>query len=124
MNDDNKNIPIVYACSGCSNMAQVTHDIALSMHAAGSAEMSSISGIGGNVEAIIEKANTGRDIIAIDGCHHQCAKECLLQHGLKETHHFILKDMRLKKTDDEPISLRESAKLLKTIHLACGLAKA
>jgi uncharacterized metal-binding protein len=121
---EDDDIPIVYACSGCSNMAQVAHDIALIMHATCSSEMSSTSGIDGNVESIIEKTNTGRDIIAIYGCNHQCTKECLLQNGLQEIHHFILKDMRLNKTDDDPISLLESAKLLKTIHLACGLPKA
>lgn len=125
MNDDdnNNNKPIAYSCSGCDHVAQVAHDIALSMHTAGLAEMSSISGVGGNVEEIIKKANSGRDIIAIDGCRRQCVKECLLRNNIKATHHFVLTNMGVEDTDNKPISLIESSALLKLIYASSGLTK-
>jgi len=43
---DNK--PLVYACSGCSNVAQLANDLALILNRKNLAEMSSIAGIGGN----------------------------------------------------------------------------
>ncbi len=42
---DNK--PLVYACSGCSNVAQLANDLALILNRKNLAEMSSIAGIGG-----------------------------------------------------------------------------
>jgi uncharacterized metal-binding protein len=116
--------PLVYACSGCSKVAQAANDMALSMDASGAAEMSCIAGIGGNVKHLIKKAESGRDIIAIDGCPHQCVRRCLQERGIEPTYHFELTAMGVKTDGSKPISLIESSKALKTIHMACGLAAA
>lgn len=46
MNDDS--LPLVYACSGCSNVAQLANTIAVRLDRAGLAEMSCIAGVGGD----------------------------------------------------------------------------
>lgn len=121
-NKDSK--PLVYACSGCSNVAQTANDMALSMNASGAAEMSCIAGVGGKVEPIMNQARSGREIIAIDGCPQQCVRRCLQECGIEPTYHFELTAMGVKRDDSKPVSLIESSKALKTIHLACGLASA
>lgn len=42
-------LPLVYACSGCSNVAQLANDLALRLDRARLAEMSCIAGVGGDV---------------------------------------------------------------------------
>ncbi|WP_423895463.1 putative zinc-binding protein [Candidatus Pelagadaptatus aseana] len=116
--------PLVYACSGCSNVAQTANDMALSMNTSGAAEMSCVAGVGGNVKHMIDKARSGRDIIAIDGCSHHCIKRCLEDKGIEPSFHFELTAMGITDDDSKPVSLIESSKALKTIHMACGLASA
>lgn len=40
------NKPLVYSCSGCSNIAQLANDVAIKMDREGIAEMSCIAGVG------------------------------------------------------------------------------
>ncbi|HAQ85985.1 MAG TPA: zinc-binding protein, partial [Pseudomonas sp.] len=42
-------LPLVYACSGCSNVAQLANTLAVRLDRAGLAEMSCIAGVGGRV---------------------------------------------------------------------------
>ncbi len=95
LNEDK--IPLVYSCSGCSNIAQLANDIAVKMDREGFAEMSCIAGVGGNVKPLVRKAQSGRKIIAIDGCVLKCTKSCLNAIGIEPDFHFVLTDFGLKK---------------------------
>jgi uncharacterized metal-binding protein len=90
-------IPLVYSCSGCSNIAQLANDDAVKMDREGIAEMSCIAGVGGNVKPLVHKEKSGRKIIAIDGCVLQCAKSCLNNINVKPDEHYILTNYGMKK---------------------------
>jgi uncharacterized metal-binding protein len=90
-------LPLVYSCSGCSNIAQLANDVAVKMDREGIAEMSCIAGVGGNVKPLVKKALSGRYTIVIDGCELQCAKNCLNNVNVEPTVHYVLTDYRLKK---------------------------
>lgn len=92
-----KSLPLVYSCSGCSNVAQLANTLAVRLDRAGLAEMSCIAGVGGHVSSLVNKANSGRPILAIDGCPLQCVKGCLAQHGVSASYHLILSQRGLKK---------------------------
>ncbi|MDN3640631.1 putative zinc-binding protein [Simiduia curdlanivorans] len=94
---DAKLIPLIYACSGCSNVAQLANNVAVNLDRQGLAEMSCIAGVGGGVKSLVKKALAGRDIIAIDGCALACAKACLSNAGVEPTHHVQLADWDYKK---------------------------
>ena len=63
-----KRLPLVYACSGCSSVAQLATTFAVRLDRGGDAEMSCISGVGGGVPALTRIAQSGRPILALDGC--------------------------------------------------------
>lgn len=92
-----RELPLVYSCSGCSNIAQLANDVAVKMDRDGIAEMSCIAGVGGNVKSLVKKAQADKYIIAIDGCVLQCAKNCLNNVGVEPTVHYVLTDYGLKK---------------------------
>lgn len=69
--------PLIYSCSGCSNLAQLANTLAVRLDRAGIAEMSCIAGVGGDVKSLVKKAQSARPILAIDGCHLHCVKACL-----------------------------------------------
>ncbi|MCX2865425.1 MULTISPECIES: putative zinc-binding protein [Roseateles] len=87
-------LPLVYSCSGCSSAAQLANYLALRLDREGEAEMSCISGVGGNVRSLVRRARDaaaeGRPIIAIDGCALACAKQCLAERSVAPTWHLLL----------------------------------
>lgn len=89
--------PLIYACSGCSNVAQLANDVAVALDRAGDAEMSCISGVGGGVKKLVNLAKSGRKIIALDGCPLHCVSCCLKNVGVKPDYHLTLSNLGFKK---------------------------
>lgn len=99
-------LPLVYSCSGCSSAAQTANMIAIKMDREKVAEMSCIAGVGGDVKPLVKTAQSGRVIIAIDGCPLACTKSCLGRHDVEAKHHFILSDFDVPKkkgVDPNPV---------------------
>ncbi len=93
----NAHKPLIYSCSGCSNIAQLANQVAIDLDRAELAEMSCIAGIGGNVANIVKQAKNAKQIIALDGCALHCVKNCLANHGISASHHHTLTDYGIKK---------------------------
>lgn len=88
----NAKLPLVYSCSGVSNVAQLANSIAVSLDREGLATMSCIAGVGGDVPGLVKVATSGRPILALDGCPLQCVKSCLARHNVEPTiHHEFTK---------------------------------
>lgn len=90
-------LPVVYACSGCSNIAQLANRVAIDLDRDKHAEMSCIAGVGGGVPTLVKTAKSDRDIIALDGCQLNCVQYCLAQHDVEATHAYTLTDYGIKK---------------------------
>ena len=106
-----KHLPLVYSCSGCSNVAQLANTLALRLDRADVAEMSCIAGVGGNVPALVRKAQSGRRILALDGCQLHCVKNCLAQHGVTADLHLTLNEFGLRKRYGEDCTEEEADQL-------------
>lgn len=90
-------LPLVYSCSGCSNVAQLANDLAVQLDRSALAEMSCIAGVGGDVPALVRVARSGRPTVVIDGCPLACARSALARHGVVPTVHHLLSDYGLRK---------------------------
>lgn len=94
-------IPLVYSCSGCSDAAQLANHLAVRLDRAGLAEMSCIAGVGGGVQNLVRKAReaaeSGRKILALDGCVLACTRACLGAQGLTPSQHLRLHEMGVRK---------------------------
>ena len=104
-------LPLVYSCSGCSNVAQLANNVALRLDREGLAQMSCIVGVGGQVPALVNLARSGRWILALDGCPLQCVASCLRQHGLQADKHLILSQQGLRKRYGEDCSEAQADEL-------------
>ncbi len=113
--------PLVYACSGCSNVAQLANRLALTLDRCGAAEMSCIAGVGGDVKPLVRKAQSDRDIIAIDGCPLACVKHCLDRHGVAANHYYDLSQAGLKKRYGQDCSEQEFLAQLNQLARELGL---
>src|SRR5690606_30629496 len=105
MASSDKTLPLVYSCSGCSSAAQMANHLAVKLDREGLAEMSCIAGVGGNVRPLVRLAQSGRPILALDGCALQCVKHSLAERGVTPTTHVLLHELGAKKrfhTDFDP----------------------
>lgn len=113
-------LPLVYACSGCSSVAQLANDIAVRLDRLGKAEMSCISGVGGGVTALLKLAQSGRPILALDGCALGCVKACLGNAGVTANIHLILNRQGAKKRFHADCSDAERGQLWQQAELAAA----
>ena len=97
MSSHHKPHTLIYACSGCSDVAQLANSVALRLDHSGEAEMSCIAGVGGGVPGLVRTARSGRPIVAIDGCQMHCASHCLSKAGVTPTEHVKLYENGLRK---------------------------
>lgn len=89
--------PLIYSCSGCSDVAQLANNAAVRLDHSGEFEMSCISGVGGKVPALVKTAQSGRPITVIDGCPLHCALACLANVGVTPDEHVRLYDFGFRK---------------------------
>lgn len=92
-----KQRPLIYSCSGCSDVAQLANNVAVNLDHAGEFEMSCISGVGGKVPSLVKTARSGRPITVIDGCPLHCARACLENIGVEPDEHVRLYEFGFKK---------------------------
>lgn len=106
-----KALPLVYSCSGSSNVAQLANAIAVRLDREGRAEMSCIAGVGGGVKPLVRKAQSGRAIVVIDGCPLGCCEVALATRGVRPDRVVRLHERGLRKrhhVDFDPAEREEA----------------
>jgi uncharacterized metal-binding protein len=118
---DKSQLPLVYSCSGCSSSAQMSNHFAIALDRRGLAEMSCIAGVGAGVPSLVKvakkAAETGRPIIAIDGCALTCVKHALACHGIEATVAHELQDYEVKKIKGQDFDPDEANDVLERVVL-------
>lgn len=76
---------------------QTANYIALKLDRDEDAEMSCISGVGGNVPHLVNIARSGRSIMVLDGCPLACTLNCLSERGITADYHLQLHEHGVKK---------------------------
>ncbi|MGB9965530.1 putative zinc-binding protein [Halobacterium hubeiense] len=94
---DYDDLPLVYACSGCSSAAQLANDLAVRLDREGNAEMSCIAGVGGDVAPLVNTATSGRPMLVVDGCPLECARRSLENHDVTPDRHVNLAERGVPK---------------------------
>jgi uncharacterized metal-binding protein len=88
---------VIYACSGSSDVGEITDRAARKLTIEGAGKMTCIAGIGGRAGALLDIANAADYILALDGCPQNCAKKTLELAGYKDFGHIGLYDLGLPK---------------------------
>jgi uncharacterized metal-binding protein len=109
-------LPLVYSCSGCSNVAQLANDLAVVLDREGHAQMSCIAGVGGNVKGLVKLAQSDRSILAIDGCKIACVKRTLALHQVTPRWHLELSELGLQKKDHTHCTASDMHQALTAVH--------
>ncbi len=118
-----RELPLVYSCSGCSNMAQLANHVAVTLDRRGLAEMSCIAGVGGDVAPLVRVATSGRPIVAVDGCALACVKNTLGRHGVVPLVHHVLTDWGLTKRQHDDHTPEQAAAALERVAASLPAAR-
>jgi uncharacterized metal-binding protein len=74
---------LTFACSGSSNVGQLTNGVALRLARNGLGKMSCLAGVGAHLGGFVVSATDCERLVVLDGCEHRCALKTLEHVGAK-----------------------------------------
>jgi uncharacterized metal-binding protein len=90
-------VTIVMACSGGSNVGQITNEVGKMLDKQGVATLFCLAGIGGGIQGMVASAEGADKVLVIDGCQVKCAKECMDKAGIAGYEYLVVTDLGIKK---------------------------
>ena len=103
-------VRIMLACSGASNVGQITNDVAKELDAAGEARFFCLAGVGGHVSGMIASVKGADRVVVLDGCPVACGKKTMDAAGLADYHHLVVTELGIEKKHDFNIPRAEMKK--------------
>jgi len=101
--------PVVFSCSGASDVGALADRAARRMVCDGTARMACLAAIGARVPTTLQTAREAPRVLAIDGCANTCARRILEDAGFADFAHLRLDAMGLKKGEtpmrDETVAM-------------------
>jgi len=95
-----KELPLILACSGGSNVGQLSNEVARALTVEGKAQMYCMAGLAGQVEPIMERIRTAEKVVVVDGCAVACVKKAMELAGITEFAYVDLTEAGIEKTAD------------------------
>jgi uncharacterized metal-binding protein len=105
---------MILACSGASNVGQLSNRAAVELTQEGFGKMFCLAGIGGGLSGFVQSAEDAPRMVAIDGCEVGCAKAIfegsriplkdyivLTSMGIEKNKNFDLKHLEVQRVKDE-----------------------
>ena len=88
---------LLYACSGASNVAEVSDLAARELMFGGCGTMFCLAGLGADIPGMVQTARDADVNLVIDGCPMECAKKTFDRHGLTNYRHIKVTDLGIEK---------------------------
>lgn len=95
----NKQIMIL-ACSGGSNVGQLSNQAAVELTREGRGRMFCLVGIGGGLSGFVQSAKDVPSMVLIDGCDVGCGKKTLEREGVPVDKYVVITDLGITKNKD------------------------
>jgi uncharacterized metal-binding protein len=103
----NRGEVMILACSGGSNVGQLSNQAAVELTQEGFGKMYCLAGIGGQLSGFVQSARDVEKMVAIDGCQVGCAKAILQKAQVPLKHYVVLTDEGIEKNKN--LSLERAA---------------
>ena len=96
----NGNEIMILACSGGSNVGQLSNQAAVELTQEGFGKMFCLAGIGGQLSGFVQSAKDAPVMVVIDGCSVGCGRATLRQAHVLLSHYLIVTDEGIEKNKD------------------------
>ncbi len=88
---------MILACSGGSNVGQLSNQAAVELTREGVGKMFCLAGIGGQLSGFVQSARDVSEMVVIDGCSVGCAKAILENAQVPLKTYLVLTDLGIEK---------------------------
>ncbi len=105
---------LILACSGGSNVGQISNQIMIELDRSGIGNAYCLAGIGAAMSGFIESAKAARTIL-IDGCPVACGRKVFEKYGIEPSDYFMVTELGIKKTHDFSKLKEETDKALNAL---------
>jgi uncharacterized metal-binding protein len=110
---------MILACSGGSNVGQLSNQAAIELTQEGFGKMFCLAGIGGNLGGFVQSAKDVPAMVTIDGCELGCAKAILEHAEIPAKNYLVLTDLGIEKNKDFNLKAEDIQKVKAAIRSAC-----
>lgn len=110
---------LILACSGGSNVGQLSNRAAVELTQEGFGKMFCLAGIGGGLSGFVQSAKDTPAMVAIDGCPVGCAKAILEKAGVPEKAYLTLTDLGIEKNKNFELQPEEIERVKTAVKQAC-----
>jgi uncharacterized metal-binding protein len=91
---------MILACSGGSNVGQLSNQAAVELTQEGFGKMFCLAGIGGQLSGFVQSAKDVPVMVAIDGCQVGCARAILENAQVPMKYYLVITDEGIEKNKD------------------------
>lgn len=88
---------VVLACSGASNVGQMTNELAKRLHTDGAAKFFCLAGVGGHVSGMVASVAGADKVLVLDGCPVGCAKRAMEAAGTTGYSYTVVTELGVEK---------------------------
>ncbi len=88
---------VILACSGGSNVGQMTNDAAKRLDIMGDGKFFCLAGVGGQISGMVASVKGADKVLVLDGCPVGCGKKCADQAGITGYQHLVVTELGIEK---------------------------
>lgn len=96
---------MLLACSGGSNVGQLTNQAAVELTREGFGKMFCLAGIGGGLQGFVKSAQDTPKVVVLDGCQVGCAKAIMKNANASMSAYIVVTDLGIEKVKDRALSM-------------------
>jgi len=110
---------MILACSGGSNVGQLSNQAAIELTQEGFGKMFCLAGIGGHLGGFVQSAKDVPAMVAVDGCEVGCAKAILDHAKIPTKNYLVLTELGIEKNKDFNLKAGDIQKVKAAVQSAC-----
>lgn len=110
---------MILACSGGSNVGQLSNQAATELTQEGFGKMFCLAGIGGQLGGFVQSAKDVPAVVTIDGCEVGCAKAILENAEIPAKNYLVLTQLGIEKNKDFNLKADDIQKVKTAVRSAC-----
>jgi uncharacterized metal-binding protein len=91
---------MILACSGGSNVGQLSNRAAVELTQEGFGKMFCLAGIGGHLSGFVQSAKGIPEVVLIDGCDQGCGRAIFTHLDIPLSRYVVITDLGIEKKKD------------------------
>ncbi len=110
---------MILACSGGSNVGQLSNQAAIELTQEGFGKMFCLAGIGGHMGGFVQSAKDVPAMVVIDGCEVGCAKAILDHAEIPTKNYIVLTGLGIEKNKDFNLKAKDIKIVKASVKSVC-----